>query len=112
MATLLALCPLIVGIPGYDVPSGEEGVRVWVWRRLWKSGRGGVTEAVRVFEHVAKSNAVGESRAIEFVRRNANSNSLSNASAQTPVDRGRGRSSVELLSDKGNHLDTGVNVMA
>lgn len=49
MTVLLALCPLIVGDPGY-LPADNEGARVWVWRRMMKSGRGGVTEAVRVFE--------------------------------------------------------------
>lgn len=60
MAVLLALCPLIIGTPGDDLPSDEEGTRIWVWRRLRASGRGGVTDAVRVFEANGRVQTSGE----------------------------------------------------
>eukprot|EP00752_Nemacystus_decipiens_P003549 g3275.t1 len=52
MTVLLALCPLVVEITDNlrDRPSDSDGARAWVWRRLEESGRGGVTDAVRVFE--------------------------------------------------------------
>ena len=59
MTVLLALCPLIVGDPGY-LPADNEGARVWVWRRMRKSGRGRVTEAVRVFESTHQGQSEGE----------------------------------------------------
>lgn len=55
MTVLLALCPLVVEATDglRDRPSDSDGARAWVWRRLEESGRGGVTEAVRVFEDAA-----------------------------------------------------------
>lgn len=55
MTVLLALCPLVVETTDNlrDRPSDNEGARAWVWRRLEESGRGGVTDAVRVFEGAA-----------------------------------------------------------
>lgn len=56
MTVLLALCPLVVEAssdsddPNAPPPSDNEGTRTWVWLRLKESGRGGVSEAVRVFE--------------------------------------------------------------
>ncbi|CAM9966185.1 unnamed protein product, partial [Laminaria digitata] len=60
MTVLLALCPLVVGDPGY-LPPDNEGARAWVWRRMRKSGRGGgVTEAVRVFESTQQGQTAGD----------------------------------------------------
>lgn len=55
MTVLLALCPLVVeAADDLDArPSDNDGARTWVWRHLEKSGRGGVAEAVRVFESSA-----------------------------------------------------------
>eukprot|EP00903_Cladosiphon_okamuranus_P011333 g10683.t1 len=55
MTVLLALCPLVVETTDNlrDRPSDNDGARAWVWRRLEESGRGGVTDAVRVFEGAA-----------------------------------------------------------
>lgn len=56
VTVLLALCPLVVeescdsDDPNAPPPSDNEGTRTWVWLRLKESGRGGVSEAVRVFE--------------------------------------------------------------
>lgn len=52
MTVLLALCPLVVeAADDLDArPSDNDGARTWVWRHLEKSRRGGVAEAVRVFE--------------------------------------------------------------
>lgn len=52
MAVLLALCPLVVeAADDLDArPADTDGARSWVWGHLEKSGRGGVAEAVRVFE--------------------------------------------------------------
>ena len=56
MTVLLALCPLVVETADNlrDRPSDSDGARAWVWRRLDGSGRGGVAEAVRVFEGGAR----------------------------------------------------------
>ncbi|CAM9272339.1 unnamed protein product [Hapterophycus canaliculatus] len=65
MTVLLALCPLVVEAsfdsddPNASPPSDNEGTRTWVWLRLKESGRGGVSEAVRVFE-----SSVSQGRAI------------------------------------------------
>lgn len=61
MTVILALCPLVVeAADDLDTrPSDNDGARTWVWRHLEKSGRGGVAEAVRVFESsAARSQAV------------------------------------------------------
>lgn len=51
MAVLLALCPqIVVGTQPLSYLSDEDGARRWVWQRLRCAGRGGLSEAVRVFE--------------------------------------------------------------